>query len=252
MANKTRRHNRRKKSSRGRAGSTSKKSSPKTCKSGRRTGRRCGLGRKASLAKLPPRHVRLGLRRSARLAAKAASKKKSGGGKCMSHSSRHSRRRSRSKGRRRKVKRGGSGALVGYPWTSSESSWPGVQSALGNEAGCAGATKSNYLPLSKFGVTAGPVDPPLSSRNLVGGKRRKHKGGRKNTLLPQDLVNFGRSLTSGASEVMVGWQGKEMPASWVPGPTESQPIDQNYKLIDNPPPNVRAIRNAAGVTAANM
>ncbi len=244
MANKTRRHNRRRKSSRGRAGSTSKKSSPKTCKSGRRTGRRCGRGRKASLAKLPPRHVRYGLRRSKRLAEKA--KKKSGGGKCISRS-RRSRRRSK-----RGVKKGGSGALVGYPWSSSESSWPGVQSALGNNSGCAGATKSNHFALSKFGVTAGPVDPPLSSRNLVGGKRRKRKGGRKNTLFPQDLVNFGRNLTSGAGEVMVGWQGKEMPASWIPNPTSGQPIDQNYKLIDSPPPNVRAIRDAAGVTAANL
>ena len=240
MANKTRRHNRRRKSSRGRAGSTSKKSSPKTCKTGRRRGR----GRKASLAKLVPRHVRYGLRRSKRLAEKSK-KKKSGGGRCIRTSSRHSRRR-------RRVKKGGSGALVGYPWSSSDSSWPGVQSALGNTAGCAGAAKSNHFALSKFGVTAGPVDPPLSSRNLVGGKRRGRKGGRKNTLLPQDLVNFGRNLTSGASEVMVGWQGKEMPASWIPNPTDGQPIDQNYKLIDSSPPNVRAIRNAAGVTAANM
>ena len=249
MANKTRRHNRRRKSSRGRAGSTSKKSSPKTHKSGHKSVYRRGRRGKASLGKLRPRHARYGLRRSKRLAEK--SKKKRGGGKCFRTSSRRSRRRPKSKGGRG-VKKGGSGALVGYPWSSNESSWPGVQSALGNNSGCAGATKSNHFALSKFGVTAGPVDPPLSSRNLVGGKRRKRKGGRKNTLFPQDLVNFGRNLTSGAGEVMVGWQGKEMPASWIPNPTSGQPIDQNYKLIDSPPPNVRAIRDAAGVTAANL
>ena len=247
MANKTRRHNRRRKSSRSRAGST-KKSSPKSRKTGNRSVYRRGRRGKASLAKLPPRHVRYGLRRSARL----ASKKKKGGGKCLYSSSPRSRRRSR---RRSKGKRGGGGALVGYPWTSSESSWPGVQGSLGNDSGCAGATKSNHFPLSKYGITAGLIDPPLSSRNLVGGKRRKQrkrKGGRKNTFLPQDLVNLGRAGVSGADKVMVGWQGKKMPAPWIPAPTDGQPIDQNYNLIHNSPANVRAIRDAAGVTAASM
>lgn len=82
------------------------------------------------------------------------------------------------------------GALVGAPWTPKIDNWPGV-------GGLDGQTnyysKNNYL-----------VDPQTamgSERNQItytkqnGGTRHRKRGG---GLIPQDLVNLGRSMVYGA------------------------------------------------------
>ena len=140
-----------------------------------------------------------------------------------------------------KKQRGGYGpgaCPIGYSWEGSNvDTWPG---AIGNPSSI---TMSNHYSLSKAGV--GPAPPPISSRNQNG-------GGRLTALMPQDLVNFGRSITSGVTGVIDGWKGIPVQASSKPLPT-NQPINSNYKYIGRVNPiNITKIHTKAGETVAKI
>lgn len=126
---------------------------------------------------------------------------------------------------------------VGFPWKGENiGTWPGV-------AGVAG--QSNFLPLSENGITAGLLDPPMSTRNNL-------YGGGLTDLIPQDLVNFGRSLTGGVEGVVYGYQGVERPYSSYSSPTDQPGINTNYKLISSNPPDISKIHQDAGKTVATI
>jgi hypothetical protein len=111
-------------------------------------------------------------------------------------------------------------------------------------------------PISKYGIPAGPFDPPALSNGpngngpypgvtygISGGKRmhRKSKtkkvrrskyhigGGSQSTFLPQPLVNTSRSLTGGLTELVNGFGGYTNAASLNPYPYE-QPIEHSNIL----------------------
>jgi len=159
------------------------------------------------------------------------------------------------KSRKMKVYRGGFGpgaGPVGYPLVyGNVSSWPGVS---GNDQGM-----GNHYELSKVGIPSGPFDPPMSSREIAqpfsssfkyGGssrrrntqrrghlRKRRYRGG---GLLPQDLVNLGRSVGYGLSSSVSNFFGSvNHPVN--PLPTESQGIDKDYKIIQSKIPNLHNI-----------
>jgi hypothetical protein len=139
------------------------------------------------------------------------------------------------------------GGPVGYPWKASPASWPGVAAAgdgisLGLNTN--GATVSNHYPLSSCGIPSGQCNPPNSTRN--------QDGGGLSQLIPQDLVNLGRSLTGEVMSGVDGWRGVSRPASTYPLPTQQQPIDQNVKYISKPFPDINQIHTDAGISVSKM
>ena len=119
--------------------------------------------------------------------------------------------------------KGGSTALVGTPWTSSISTWPGV-------AGVDGVT--NHYALNKYLVD--PQTQTVSETNqqtymAKGGKRRikrstkgKRKGKRRNAtkkgggIIPQDLLNLGRGMTYGLGSAYNSLSGYSTPINPLP------------------------------------
>ena len=180
-----------------------------------------------------------------------------------SHRRSHKRTHRKTHRRYRKTYRGGFGpgaGPVGYPLvTGNISTWPGV---AGNDQGM-----GNHYGLSKVGIPSGPFDPPISSRGIAepfsssfkygGGRRRysrhsrrprrKYKGG---SIIPQDLVNLGRSVGHGITSMASKFVGAvNQPVN--PMPTQDQGIDTNYKIITARTPNLYNIsRNAYNQAAA--
>jgi len=105
-------------------------------------------------------------------------------------------------------------ALVGAPWTPNISNWPGV-------AGQDGVT--NYYPMNQY-----HVDPqtqvmqeragPLFTGTYTGGRTRKHrtKKVRGGGLIPQDLLNIGRTFTYGLGSAYNAVNGYTQPVSPLP------------------------------------
>lgn len=100
--------------------------------------------------------------------------------------------------------------LAGTPWTSSPSTWPGVDGVSGNR---------NYLALNEYKVDpqtamiATGANPPFS----VGGrKKRKQKGGALSNFLTQDLINLGRQFQFGVGSVYNGMSGYSAPVNPMP------------------------------------
>lgn len=165
--------------------------------------------------------------------------------------------------RYKKIYRGGFGpgaGPVGYPLVPGNiSTWPGV---AGNDQGM-----GNHYAVSNVGIPSGPFDPPISSRGIAepfsssfkygGGRRRysrhsrtykrKYKGG---GIIPQDLVNLGRSVGHEISSMASKFVGAvNQPVN--PMPTQDQGIDTNYKIITAKVPNLYNIsRNAYNQAAA--
>lgn len=124
-------------------------------------------------------------------------------------------------------------------------------------------------PISKYGITAGAVNPPELSNGPNGngpypgvlygvyggnggGKKKKarkvrrskyHGGGSQSTLFPQTLVNATRSLTGGVVEIANGF-GYTNSASLNPMPY-NQPIDRDTQYLTTNLPNVAANYNKA-------
>lgn len=165
--------------------------------------------------------------------------------------------------------------FYGKAWHPGKvSSWPGAAVALGANVSPPGIPGGSYLNLSPWGIPAGvggpasPNDPPVMSTNgwlgqspMKGGKRskkrlgmkrrrkskRRYRGGRarQNTIIPQDIVNWGRQMISLPYSAVLGYQGKTVNPSIQPNPTLDQPIDQNFSYFKSKPANIQNIRNAA-------
>lgn len=170
--------------------------------------------------------------------------------------------------RLRRFHRGGGGMLArsvkpGYPWTANPATWPGAQASLGLST--SGITASNHYPVSKWGIPAGvggafsPNDPPVSSRNFIGG-RRKRRGGKRRTrrqkggnIIPQNLVNLYREGGAIGRRMYTQWQGESFPPSYAPNPLNFQPIDRQSEYI---PPNIgesiQKIYNSAQNTVSKL
>lgn len=110
-------------------------------------------------------------------------------------------------------------ALVGAPWTPSISGWPGVSGQTG---------VTNYFSLNKY-IPYDPQTQVMQERAgslflgeyLGGGKRKPHgssktKKRRGGGLIPQDLVNFGRTLTYGLGGAYNAVNGYPQPVNPLP------------------------------------
>ena len=99
------------------------------------------------------------------------------------------------------------GALVGPPWTPKIADWPGV----GGKDG-----QTNYFSMNKYQVD--PQTETISERNQItytpqnGGTRRSRAGG----LIPQDLVNLGRSMVYGVGSAYNSLNGYATPVNPLP------------------------------------
>ena len=140
--------------------------------------------------------------------------------------------------------------------------------------------RSVLYPISKYGIPAGPFDPPALSNGPNGngpypgvlygvyggnggGKRSGHKqsghkrkrkvrrskyhvgGGSQSSFLPQPLVNATRSLTGGLTEIANGFGGYTNSASLNPMPYDQPALDPNVKYVRTDFPNVAQDYNKA-------
>ena len=142
--------------------------------------------------------------------------------------------------------------------------------------------RSVLYPISKYGIPAGPFDPPALSNGSNGngpypgvlygvyggnggGKRSGHKGkrirsaskrkvrrskyhvggGSQSSFLPQPLVNATRSLTGGLTEIANGFGGYTNSASLNPMPYDQPALDPNVKYVRTDFPNVAQDYNKA-------
>jgi hypothetical protein len=147
---------------------------------------------------------------------------------------------------------------VGYPWKSNNiSTWPGVK-GIDN--------MSNHLDISKYGIPSGPFDPPISTTGMIvkrGGKKTKKKTKKKPNkktnkktkkkpnkktnkkrkgggLIPQDLINIGRSVSYGIQNIASNYSSNSsIPVN--PLPTEQTTISQSYKIIPTGVSNIPSI-----------
>ena len=96
-------------------------------------------------------------------------------------------------------------SLYGAPWTPKISDWPGV-------AGKDGQT--NYFSDNKYLVD--PQRSMISERDqqtyMAGGSRKRRAGG----IIPQDLVNLGRSMVYGLGSAYNTLNGYQAPVSPLP------------------------------------
>ena len=168
-----------------------------------------------------------------------------------------SQRKSQRKTRRIKMHGGfGPGAgPVGYPLDGGNTStWPGVS---GNDQGM-----GNHYPLSGYGIPSGPLDPPISSRGIPerfsssmkyggGGKRKRKRRGniqKGGGLIPQGLLNLGRSIQHGASSFVSKFTGDvNHPVN--PMPTKDQVIDSSNANSNNDNNNNININRASNTNA---
>jgi hypothetical protein len=78
-------------------------------------------------------------------------------------------------------------------------------------------------------------------------------GGGLTNLFPQDLVNFGRSLTGGLEGIYAGYQGEPRFDSTYPLPTEQPAMDREIQSpITYKPMNLNKIHIRAGNTVSDI
>lgn len=98
---------------------------------------------------------------------------------------------------------------VGTPWTPKINDWPGV-------AGKDGQT--NFFPMAKYDKPylqtqqVSERDQQTYMKDMNGGSRRRRAGG----ILPQDLVNLGRSMVYGVGSAYNSLNGYPAPANPLP------------------------------------
>lgn len=127
--------------------------------------------------------------------------------------------------------KGGSGVpapLVGAPWSPEISGWPGVQGVAG---------QTNYLAMNQYPVdlqtngmmssatqndltNASLVGRSNSTASMVGGRHTRRRRTRGGGLIPQDLVNFGRTFSYGLGSAYNSLAG--LPQSPSPLPYKDQ------------------------------
>ncbi len=114
-----------------------------------------------------------------------------------------------------------SGPFVGSPWKGSVNNWPGVNGISGDK---------NYLERNMY-----YKDPQTMMKLYSGGGRRhsrihryRNRGGM--SLIPQDLVNLGRSAMFNVGSAYNALNGYKPPVN--PLPYKDQLVNsQNVKLI---------------------
>ena len=79
--------------------------------------------------------------------------------------------------------------------------------------------------------------------------KTKQRGGRI-TFFPQDMINLGRGISSGAHNIVNNYRGIDM----VPhlAPTRGHPIDNNVAFINSPRPDIISIRQEANDYASSQ
>lgn len=98
---------------------------------------------------------------------------------------------------------------VGTPWTPKINDWPGV-------AGKDGQT--NFFPMAKYDKPylqtqqVSERDQQTYMKDMNGGSRRRRAGG----IIPQDLVNLGRSMVYGVGSAYNSLNGYPAPANPLP------------------------------------
>lgn len=188
--------------------------------------------------------VRYTRRRSNKRKSMRSNKRKS-----MRSNKRSNKRKTIKKYKRKHIRhRGGYGpgaGPVGFAWVGKDpNTWPGV-AGVDNQ--------SNFLPLSKYGVPAGAPHPPENTSELnIKNNSTMRGGGGLMDLVPQDIVNFGRSLTGGVQGAIYGYQGVDRPYSTYPSPTTQPGINHNIKYIDNNHMNIKNIHLNAGRQVAAL
>jgi len=94
----------------------------------------------------------------------------------------------------------------GKPWTPEISGWPGVSGQQG---------QTNFFSLNKYDKPYLQTEQ-ISERDQItymkGGSRRRRAGG----IIPQDLVNLGRSMVYGVGSAYNSLNGYPAPASPLP------------------------------------
>jgi len=128
---------------------------------------------------------------------------------------------------------------IGTPWSGSDDK-PVINTQ--------GITMSNHFKVSPNGVVVGGIDPYGGSSGIIGGKSKrkskrkskcncngkcncKGKGKKQKGGFFQEIVNLGRGVQYGLNSGYFNLVGKQQPISQNPYPTESQPIDNDYKYI---------------------
>ena len=201
------------------------------------------------------------------------------------HLKRKSMKRRNHRSRFSKKQTGGYGAgsgPIGAPWTSEPASWPGV-AVLGG-ADTQGVMSSNHYPLSPNGIAVGGTmlaEPEVKFSGGARRKSRKHRskkrhgrkvrvtkrkmrrghrtgGGRRmgrrigmrGGFGPQDVINGGRSLVYGLSNVYNNFMGNEHLSN--PSPLV-QPINStefpNNVIAPNPVDLQKAFSQAGAAAA---
>ena len=125
---------------------------------------------------------------------------------------------------------------VGFSWSGNPATWPGVT------GGSNGEVVSNHYEVSPCPASVGGIDTPISSRNLVGGgkRRRGQRGGfGLSNLFPQQVVNTWRDVTGKIWDTGYGYAGLTAPAPNHSDPTW-QPIDKNFEYVGGVPVDVNA------------
>jgi len=120
-------------------------------------------------------------------------------------------------------------ALVGAPWTPEISGWPGV---AGQDGVTNNYSMNNYKPFDPQTQVMSERAGPLFLGEYTGGKRsgskrsgskrrgskrrRGRKGKKGGGIIPQDLVNFGRTFTYGLGSAYNSINGYAAPVSPLP------------------------------------
>lgn len=167
-----------------------------------------------------------------------------------SYGRKHSKSHKKSHKKTHRKQKGGYGpgaCPIGYPLEGGNiSTWPGAAALEG--ANTDGMAMANHYPLSPSGGSL--MQLPVSTRQSNAQPMRG--GGSPRTLMPQDLVNFGRTITGGVVGALDAWKGEPTPISSKPFPT-TQPIDNDYKYIGRETPlDISKIHTDAGNAVANM
>jgi len=144
--------------------------------------------------------------KKSRLGRKRAGAKRTAGAKKTARTKRHSRRRHPKRVflSRKKNYRGGDAVIK----MSEGPQYPNVY----------GIKSNTVYPLSKVGIPAGYIDPPLPSNGPNGNGLYYGGSGNMRTLLPQPVADFGRSITGRTIEVFNGFNGVSNPAYLNPMP----------------------------------
>jgi hypothetical protein len=131
---------------------------------------------------------------------------------------------------------GGQGRGLGQAWNGGD---------IAKLPGVSGPHDGNYYEYK--GVPSGMYDPPMPSNSQF------QNGGGVLNLLPQDLVNFGRSLTGGLEGAYDGYKGEPRFDSTYPLPIDQPSMDREIQTqVNYKPLNLDKIHMKSINSVSNM